>query len=275
MADDNGATIEDWYREDRTFPPSPEFVARALVADPAIYERAAADPEAEAPTINLAFAWQPGMKAQVTSTNTRTRVADERTTRTVTSSHTLRVDPQGDRLRVRFIDPNIDLGNGAKALPADARAQLAAQVASLLPDYIVSKDGEFVTIHDLPAFQKRLSSFLKSVFPAETDSGALQQVEALLGSEEFLNAQAAQQWADTAGVLTDLTGALNPVLTDAWTEAWALGQQAAASFFSDTGVDWSDWKPGNPAAARTLAEREGLIFVEGIKPGPSRPSRPS
>jgi ubiquinone/menaquinone biosynthesis C-methylase UbiE len=28
-------------------------------------------------------------------------------------------------------------------------------------------------------------------------------------------------------------------------------------------------------AARTLAEREGLIFVEGIKPGPSRPSRPS
>ena len=68
------------------------------------------------------------------------------------------------------------------------------------------------------------------------------------------SAQAAQQWADTAGVLTDLTGALNPVLTDAWTEAWALGQQAAASFFSDTGVDWSDWKPGNPAAARTLAD---------------------
>jgi acetyl-CoA synthetase len=39
------ATIEDYYREDRTFPPSPEFVAQAVVSDPGIYERAEADPE--------------------------------------------------------------------------------------------------------------------------------------------------------------------------------------------------------------------------------------
>jgi acetyl-CoA synthetase len=45
-ADEQGATIEDYYREDRTFPPSPEFAAAANVSDPAIYERAAADPEA-------------------------------------------------------------------------------------------------------------------------------------------------------------------------------------------------------------------------------------
>ncbi|MFZ4518114.1 MAG: acetate--CoA ligase [Microthrixaceae bacterium] len=39
-------TIEDWYREDRTFPPSPEFVADAVLNDPSVYERADADPEA-------------------------------------------------------------------------------------------------------------------------------------------------------------------------------------------------------------------------------------
>ncbi len=42
----DGATIEDYYHEDRTFPPSPEFVAQAVVNDPSIYERAEADPEA-------------------------------------------------------------------------------------------------------------------------------------------------------------------------------------------------------------------------------------
>jgi acetyl-CoA synthetase len=45
MAED-APTIEDYYREDRTFPPSPEFVATANLSDPAIYDRAAADPTA-------------------------------------------------------------------------------------------------------------------------------------------------------------------------------------------------------------------------------------
>jgi acetyl-CoA synthetase len=43
MAED-APTIEDYYHEDRTFPPSAEFTAAANLADPSIYERAAADP---------------------------------------------------------------------------------------------------------------------------------------------------------------------------------------------------------------------------------------
>ena len=42
MAED-APTIEDYYREDRTFPPSAEFVASANLSDPAIYRRAASD----------------------------------------------------------------------------------------------------------------------------------------------------------------------------------------------------------------------------------------
>ena len=38
-------TIEDYYHEERTFPPPAEFVAQAVFTDPAIYERAEADPE--------------------------------------------------------------------------------------------------------------------------------------------------------------------------------------------------------------------------------------
>ncbi len=39
-------TIEDYFVEERTFPPSPEFVAEALVTDRSLYDEAAADPEA-------------------------------------------------------------------------------------------------------------------------------------------------------------------------------------------------------------------------------------
>jgi acetyl-CoA synthetase len=39
-------TIEDYLRENRTFAPPPEFVARAVVADPAVYAGAEADVEA-------------------------------------------------------------------------------------------------------------------------------------------------------------------------------------------------------------------------------------
>ncbi len=35
-----GATIEDWFSENRRFPPSSEFTAQAVVDDPAVYRRA-------------------------------------------------------------------------------------------------------------------------------------------------------------------------------------------------------------------------------------------
>ena len=39
-------TIEDYYVENRTFPPSPEFVAAAHLSDRSHYDEAAADYEA-------------------------------------------------------------------------------------------------------------------------------------------------------------------------------------------------------------------------------------
>ena len=39
------ATIAALLAEDRTFPPPPEFKARALIKDDSIYQRAKADPE--------------------------------------------------------------------------------------------------------------------------------------------------------------------------------------------------------------------------------------
>ena len=36
-------TIEDYYNENRTFPPSQQFQENALIADRSLYEEAAAD----------------------------------------------------------------------------------------------------------------------------------------------------------------------------------------------------------------------------------------
>jgi acetyl-CoA synthetase len=43
MAEEQSATIEDYYHEDRTFPPAESFVAGAELNDPAVYERAEGD----------------------------------------------------------------------------------------------------------------------------------------------------------------------------------------------------------------------------------------
>ena len=46
MAEKPYAEIADLLREDRTFPPPPEFRARAVASDDKVYEEAARDPEA-------------------------------------------------------------------------------------------------------------------------------------------------------------------------------------------------------------------------------------
>src|SRR5260370_1172234 len=45
MADEKRAEIDDLLREDRTFPPPPEFRRRARVSDAALYAEATKDPE--------------------------------------------------------------------------------------------------------------------------------------------------------------------------------------------------------------------------------------
>ena len=48
MADLNAAEFSDLLREDRSFPPSPDFRARAHISDDRIYAEAERDPEIRA-----------------------------------------------------------------------------------------------------------------------------------------------------------------------------------------------------------------------------------
>ncbi len=151
-------------------------------------------------SVNLAFSWEPGLEATVSTTKTRLRDAGEQTKRSATSSYAIRVAADGEDLRIQFSDPSFEMSGDLEALPAQARAQLAAQIAELMPDYVVKKSGEFSRIHDLPAYQKRLEVFIDELMPKDIDPGLLAQFRAIFTSEGFLTGKAAEQWNTIVGV---------------------------------------------------------------------------
>jgi hypothetical protein len=152
------------------------------------------DPE----TVGLAFGWTPGLRASVTYVKTRTTVADERSSRSGTSKYTLLADVDGDNLRIRFENPTFELG-GAQKLPASVQAQLVGQVANLMPDYLVTQKGEFVGLHDLPDFQRRLRALMVDILPKDADPKLIGQVQSFVTSEAFVTSTAAEQWNAVVG----------------------------------------------------------------------------
>lgn len=152
----------------------------------------------KADSVALKFAWPPGLTIAVTSTKSRTRITEKRTTRSATSRYTLTTEAEGGNLRIHVADPSFET-SGDTQLPPAAQAQMLAQVAELMPDYVVSPAGAFIGIHDLPAYQGRLQAFLAKVLPANVDPGMLARMQKLLTSEAFLNAKAAEQWNAVVG----------------------------------------------------------------------------
>jgi hypothetical protein len=113
----------------------------------------------------------------------------------VASRYTLLVDLEGDNLRIHFANPTFELGKDLKAFPAPAEALIVAQLAGLMPDYMVTRTGGFVGVHDLP----RLRTRLREIFPKDLDSNMLKQIQTFLTSEAFLNSQAEEQWNAIVG----------------------------------------------------------------------------
>jgi len=190
----------------RTAPAALFLLVVLLTAAPAaiVTAQSAEEPAAVTPAIvRPTFAWTPGLRAEVVTTRTRTRVSGNRTSRAMTSRYTLQVASADDGLRIHFSDPVLKIEGDGVALPAGSQAQMVAQMADLLPDYLVSKDGTFAGVHDLPAVQRKVQAFLATVLPKEAAAAeVLAQVQAMVTSEAFLNARAAEQWNAVVGAWT-------------------------------------------------------------------------
>lgn len=172
-----------------------------LLVAAAISAARADEAPAPAPTrVELQFGWKPGLERVVTGTRTRIRSAEETVSRSSTSRYRQRVGTEGENLRIQFIDPEFDAAVGATADSPAEQAKMMEKIAELMPDFIVTHQGEFVGIHDLPGFQKKLQGFLVGIMPPnpagteEASAVVLARMQSMLTSEAFLNSRAAEEW---------------------------------------------------------------------------------
>jgi len=160
---------------------------------------AAGQPVAASNRVDLRFGWKPGIEISVTAIRTRTRSAEQNVSRTSTSRYTLRVDADGENLRIRFTDPEFIAGDAPASAPSQDQSRIMERLADLMPDFLVSPDGEFVGIHDLPGFQVKFRAFLAEVMPPDVDARFVEQMQSLLTNDEFLNARASEEWNTIVG----------------------------------------------------------------------------
>ena len=174
------------------------FPSEALAETPAA---AAAPTPASAPaTVTPKFTWEPGLKANVTFTTSRTRVVDKRTTTATEGRYTLSVLAEGPNLRIHISDPKLGKKGGASTTDSTmTQARVIEQLAAMAPDFVVARSGEFVKIHDLPGFQGRIKAFFTEHMPKGTDSTVGRNVLDQVTSEAFLTSRIADEWNAVVG----------------------------------------------------------------------------
>lgn len=69
---------------------------------------------------------------------------------------------------------------------------------------------------------------------------------------------AARAWLEHQGVRQQLAAAFRAVLTDAYTEAYVLGDRSAQALIDGAAPDWGSWTPGDPDAANLVLGFDGL-----------------
>lgn len=155
----------------------------------------------EARTVVLRFDWPEGFQAEVETKRTRTRTGEDGSSRSATSRYTMRAWQDGSDLRVGFSDFALEAHDLGALAPA-AQAQLLAQLGDLVPDFVVTRTGEFAGIADFEVFRGRLDLVLHQALPKGVDPSALPavtEIRRLLTSQEFLESRAAGQWNALVG----------------------------------------------------------------------------
>ncbi len=186
--------------------------ADAGQADPAVMQAPRADDSADfesdqsdseatdaSEPVPFRFAWPVGLEIVASTTRERSRPRNRATGGPITLTYTLRMEDQGDDLRIRVAAPEF---SGIAERDAGTTA-LLEQVGSLVPDFIVTRSGDFKSIADVEDYTKRLREVLVAILP---EAGQLDAIEPLLGSllsPAVLNAMASEEWNAIVGNLAD------------------------------------------------------------------------
>jgi hypothetical protein len=149
-------------------------------------------PMAAKDCVTLGFCWAPGMKADVTASATRTQTNAR--PRGGTIHYTIEVSEQGEHLRVRLVDPVADLSGAKQPVSPEAQAQIQDRLDDLLPDYLITREGKFAGLTDLPDYQARVRAMIEKSVPPKADPAAVQKALERATSEPVLSARVSQEW---------------------------------------------------------------------------------
>lgn len=154
--------------------------------------------------VDLRFAWPVGLHAQVKHTKSRSRTVDGNT---LSAGATTRfdLDVSASKDGTLLVSPSrvsIEPSAGSELPPAE-RLQLELMARSALPTFVVSSQGEFTGIHDLPRFREGVRRALGSLLPPSQVSAPLQELMDQLTSEAVLTGLVAGDWSLQVGYWLD------------------------------------------------------------------------
>ena len=165
-----------------------------------------------------------------------------------------------------------DLRRQATALFTQARAVLASGKAAAAADLVKAGDagpkgqtppGGGGQQPDWPGWQRDLT--LAAIYSGKLAAAfktAMTAVKDMVG--QWMSGTLPITPADLAGQIRDeVATAVGKVLPNALTEGYALGDAAAQAILRPGPVDWGTWVPGDVAAARKIADAEGLQNLLG------------
>jgi len=166
----------------------------------AVPARAAAqEPDARPDTVRLRFAWPAGTVATVETTRFRERIAERTDTLAGSVTYRMQVREHDEGLAIIYdilsLTAAPQVTGGLRAFQA-----VSEQLADVVPNYVVSRDGEFLRIQDAAAFKARLDSLFAPAFAREGSTGQASALFQSMLSEQTLEALAANEWNTLVGM---------------------------------------------------------------------------
>ena len=177
-----------------------KYVVRTLLFTLLVAGSAPVNAETPSDTaiVRLEFAWPVGTRARVTTTKSRQTTGDRKESSSGTTTYTMQVAALGDSLRIQSLEPKFEAQGDLAGIPAAAWAQLAAQFADAIPEFVVDKQGAFVGLLDPAAARSAVLGILRGALKEPVDENLRGSIEGML-TEEVLSNFAAQSWNAVVG----------------------------------------------------------------------------
>lgn len=148
----------------------------------------------------LRFAWPDILVAQVQAQKTRSKQIDGQAAvkSGMSSQYVMRSRRQGDRHLLSFSDVRLD-PQQLVAMPAELRAFMDVATKAALPSFVVSRDGDFVSVDDLDGFQSAMRSAFATLLPEAAMQARLKPTLETMLNEAVLKNLVGAEWNRMAG----------------------------------------------------------------------------